>query len=159
VIDEVTRTLVDLLSTGDDGLGATSVEARSLAADADRADEAIVVFLHRVEELPGRWTVPPTIGGTGATRPAPPGMRLRYLVTYEGADHLVAQARLAAVDRLVADHPILTGDALRPGLRDHADRLRIVGYDLDQDEQHHLWRALARPFQLSLTFAIELIPR
>jgi hypothetical protein len=159
VIDEVTRTLVDLLASADGELGSTSVEARSLAADAERADDALVVFLHGVEELPGRWTVPPTIGGTGATRPAPPGMRLRYLVTYEGEDHLVAQARLAAVAGVAADHPILTGDALRPGLRDHADRLQIAGYDLDQDGQQQLWRALARPFQLSLSFAVELVPR
>jgi hypothetical protein len=159
VIDEVTRTLVDLLGGAGEGLGPTTVEARSLAADVDRARDAIVVFLHRVEELPGRWTVPPTVGGTDATRPAPSGVRLRYLVTYEGEDHLVAQGRLAVVARVAADHPLLTGDALPVGLREVADSLRITGHDLDADEQQRLWRALARPFQLSLTFAVELVPR
>jgi hypothetical protein len=159
VIDEVTRTLVDLLGSAAEGPGPTTVQARSLAADVDRATDAVVVFLHSIEESPGRWTVPPTVGGTGATRPAPPGMRLRYLVTYEGEDHLVAQERLAAVGRVVADHPIVAGDALRPALRDHVDSLRITGYDLDRDQQGRLWQALARPFQLSLTIAVELVPR
>jgi hypothetical protein len=159
VIDEVTRTLVDLLGSAGEELGRTTVEARSLAADVDRASDAVVVCLHGVEDLPGRWTVPPTVGGTGATRPAPPGMRLRYLVTYEGPDHLVAQERLAVVARVAADHPLLTGDALSVGLRDRADSLRITGHDLDADEQRRLWRALARPFQLSLSFAVDLVPR
>jgi hypothetical protein len=159
VIDEVTRTLVDLLAGAGTGLGSTTVEARSLAADVDRATDAVVVFLHRVEELPGRWTVPPTVGGTDATRPAPSGVRLRYLVTYEGEDHLVAQERLAVVARVTAGHPIVAGEALRPGLREHADSLRITRYDLDRDQQGRLWQALARPFQLSLALAVDLVPR
>jgi hypothetical protein len=157
VIDEVSRAFVALLASASE-LGSTTVESGTLGADAERLDDTVVVCLHGIEQLTGRWTLPPRVGGAVATRPEPPGLRMRYLVTYEGDDHLLAQARLAAVAAAVDATPMLTGDQLAPELRERVDSLTITGFDLELDEQRELWRALGRPLQLSLAFAVDASP-
>jgi hypothetical protein len=154
VIDEVTRTIVDLLATAADELDVSGIEVLPLSVPATTAG-TLQVRLEAIEELAPLRNQRPAPGG-GARRQLT-GLRLRYLVTSAGETHLEVQRHLAGVLEVFEGTPVVTGAALRPALRARTEQVTIRRRSPSVEERYQVWAAAGRHAELALFYEVDVV--
>src|SRR4051794_35436551 len=97
MLDEVSKTLLDVLNTSSVAPDSSWAEIASLASDGNPQNKKVNVFLYAVEEHPHMRNQPLVRVGDRFHRP-PMSLKLHYLITYVGAQ-ADTEAHLALVLR------------------------------------------------------------
>ncbi|MFI9550374.1 DUF4255 domain-containing protein [Nonomuraea endophytica] len=155
MIDEVTRTLVEVLETRS-GLDPGWVEVSSLEGDATLTANKLHLCLYAIDEHPHLRNARMVTTPDGYER-APLGVRLSYVVTYNGTEHLEEQTRLARVVQVFHTVPILGPELLRPALVPLVEKLTVRLYSPSPDERTGLWTAYERGLRLSLYYQVDVV--
>lgn len=97
-------------------------------------------------------------------RPAPNQLRrqslpvtLYYLVTPITTDPEGKQALLGRLLQVMNDHSILRGSDLGDSLKGSPIELRVVLETLTLEELTRIWNALEEPYQLSVTYMVQVV--
>ncbi|MGA5761788.1 Pvc16 family protein [Nonomuraea bangladeshensis] len=154
MIDEVSRTLVEVLETRA-GLGPGWVEVSSLEGDATLTANKLHICMYAIDEHPHLRNAPPVSTPNGYER-APLCVRLSYVMIYNSTDHLEVQTRLARVVQVFHTVPVLGPELLRPALTPMVERLTVRLYSPPPDERTGLWTAYERGMRLALYYQVDV---
>jgi hypothetical protein len=163
----VSQTLKSLL---DDALAASSdpelphvpttlaspKEVRSTTTTTTPA-AALSLWLYQVKRNPDVLNEPPRRISPDEVLPPALPVDLFYLVTpiYSSPDG--EQALLGKVLQTLNDHGILAGSLLAAPLDPTADELRVTLEALTLEEITRVWEALDEPYQLSVSYHVQLV--
>jgi hypothetical protein len=81
---------------------------------------------------------------------------LHYLVTPMAADPLTCQTLLGRVLQVFNDRSILRGADLQGTLQNSTEQLRVNLEALTLEELSLVWEALGEPYQLSVTYLVQV---
>lgn len=81
---------------------------------------------------------------------------LHYLVTPMATDPVTCQTLLGRVLQVFNDHSILRGADLLGALQNSSEQLRINLEALTLEELSLVWEALGEPYQLSVTYLVQV---
>lgn len=121
------------------------------------SESSISVWLYRVvrnEFLLNRQPARPT-----ADRIAYPGIpiNLHYLITPMHSDPEMQQVILGKVLQVFHDYALLRGAQLEASLSDSTEELRLSLETLSLEELTRVWSALIEPYQLSVSYSVQVI--
>lgn len=163
-ISEASRSLQNLLQatithSTDPQLRNTRIDLRSpkeMLNGGNNASEGISLWLYRVTRNAELTNRPPRrITVNQFALPALP-LNLYYLVTPVFDDPLSKQILLGRVLQVFHDHAILRGNDLTQPLQLDTE-LRVTLESLTLDELSQVWQALQDPYQLSVTYLVQLV--
>jgi hypothetical protein len=118
---------------------------------------ALSLWLYQVRRNPDLLNEPPRrISPTEVLPPALP-VDLFYLVTPITTSPEGEQALLGKVLQTLNDHTILAGSMLAAPLDPAADELRVTLEALTLEEITRVWTALDEPYQLSVSYHVQLV--
>ncbi|WP_326642265.1 DUF4255 domain-containing protein [Streptosporangium sp. NBC_01755] len=155
MIDEVTRTLVEVLETRS-GLDPGWVESSSLDSGTTLTANKLHICMYAIDEHPHLRNAP-LVSTSGGYERAPLGVRLSYVMVYNSTDHLEVQTRLARVVQVFHTVPILGRELLRPALLPLVERLTVRLYSPPFEERTGLWTAYERGMRLGLYYQIDAV--
>jgi hypothetical protein len=82
---------------------------------------------------------------------------LYYLVTPIAREPVDEQALMGRVLQVFNDHPTLRGSDLRDSLQNTQTELRLILEALSLEELTRVWHSLQEPYQLSVTYLVQLL--
>ena len=163
VISAVSNTLFNLLKAGitDSTLAGLSTVPIFLDSPKDLRDQGITkgvsIWLYRVTRNPDLTNQPPRrIAPDKLLRLSLP-VDLYYLVTPIATEPEDIQTLLGRVAQLFNDNAILRGAALTEVLHGSGKELRLVMEMLTLEELTRVWHALVEPYQLSLSYLVQMV--
>lgn len=159
MIDQVTDALVDHLAARTADVGSNWIDVTSLESGTALTANHLHVCLYAIAEHDHLRNAPHVLTANGWQRP-PLGLRLHYVVTYAGNNHLEVQARLARVLQVFHTTPVLGPAELPPEVASVVERVTVRLRSPSHEERNHLWTAFSRPMKLSLYYDVDvaLIP-
>jgi hypothetical protein len=127
------------------------------AATSTVSESSVSIWLYRVvrnEFLLNRQPPRPS-----ADRVAHLGIpiNLYYLITPMHADPEMQQVILGKVLQVFHDHALLRGSDLEASLSDSIEELRLLLETLSLEELTRVWGALFEPYQLSVSYSVQVI--
>jgi Pvc16 N-terminal domain len=161
-IRSVTRTLEALLKamvtdSSDPQLASVAIDLRSPKEMRLANATGISLWLYRVTRDPDTLNEPPRrISPTEERRAALP-LHLFYLVTPLATNVADRQALLGRVVQVFNDHAQLRGPLLKDTLEDTDEQLRLTFETLPLEELTRIWNALDEPYELSVTYAVQVV--
>ena len=159
VISDVTQTLEALLVDGQ--LPKSSFEV-SLKSPADEKvspsmKPKVNLFLFRVSENPFAknqdWqpVTPDTL------RRPPLALNLSYVLTPYAEDKLDEQRVFGEALRVLYENSVVPAAALRGGLENTAEELKVDLCHLSMEQQTQVWNALGQPYRLSACYEVRMV--
>jgi hypothetical protein len=116
----------------------------------------ISVWLYKVSRMAEMLNEPPERKSATRLARTPLPVLLHYLVTPMASDPLTCQTLLGRVLQVFNDHAILRGADLRGSLQNSTEQLRINLEALTLEELSLVWDALGEPYQLSVTYLVQV---
>jgi len=116
----------------------------------------ISLWLYKVSRMAEMLNEPPERKSPTQMARTPLPVLLHYLVTPMAADPLTCQTLLGRVLQVFNDHSILRGADLHGVLQNSAEQLRVNLEALTLEELSLVWEALGEPYQLSVTYLVQV---
>jgi hypothetical protein len=116
----------------------------------------ISVWLYKVSRMAEMLNEPPERKLSNQIARTPLPVLLYYLVTPMAADPVTRQTLLGRVLQVFNDHSILRGADLQGVLQNTTEQLRINLEALTLEELSLVWEALGEPYQLSVTYLVQV---
>jgi hypothetical protein len=117
----------------------------------------VSVWLYKVSRMSEMLNMPPErISSTQLNR-TPLPLQLYYLVTPLMDDPLARHTVLGRILQVFNDFSILRGTDLRGVLAGTSEQLRVNLEALTIEELSLIWEALAEPYQLSITYLVQVV--
>ncbi|PWU14355.1 MAG: hypothetical protein C5B50_17400 [Verrucomicrobia bacterium] len=118
---------------------------------------AVSVWLYKVSRMAEMLNDPPIRQQPNQIPRAPLPVLLYYLITPIHNDPLTRHALLGKVLQVFNDHAILRGADLKGVLQGTSDQLRVNLEALTLEELSLVWYALGEPYQLSVTYLVQVV--
>lgn len=116
----------------------------------------ISLWLYKVSRMAEMLNEPPERRSSTQTARTPLPVLLYYLVTPMASDPLTCQILLGRVLQVFNDHAILRGADLQGVLQNSTEQLRVNLEALTLEELSLVWEALGEPYQLSITYLVQV---
>jgi len=116
----------------------------------------ISLWLFKVSRMAEMLNEPPERKSANQLARTPLPVLLHYLVTPMAADPIVRQTLLGRVLQVFNDRSILRGADLRGVLANTTEQLRVNLEALTVEESSLVWEALGEPYQLSVTYLVQV---
>lgn len=116
----------------------------------------ISLWLYKVSRMAEMLNEPPERKSATQMARTPLPVLLHYLVTPMATDPLTRQTLLGRVLQVFNDHSILRGADLQGVLQNTTEQLRIILEALTLEELSLVWDALGEPYQLSVTYLVQV---
>jgi len=116
----------------------------------------ISLWLYKVSRMAEMLNEPPERRSATQLARTPLPVLLHYLVTPMATDPLTCQTLLGRVLQVFNDHAILRGADLRGVLQNSTEQLRVNLEALTLEELSLVWEALGEPYQLSVTYLVQV---
>jgi len=116
----------------------------------------VSVWLYKVSRMAEMLNEPPVRRAWNQVGQAPLPVLLYYLITPMTADPLTRHALLGKVLQVFHDHAILRGADLQGVLQGTAEQIRVNLEALTLEELSLVWYALSEPYQLSVTYQVQV---
>jgi hypothetical protein len=116
----------------------------------------ISLWLYKVSRMAEMLNEPPERRSATQTARTPLPVLMHYLVTPMATDPLTCQTLLGRVLQVFNDHAILRGADLRGVLQNTPEQLRVNLEALTLEELSLVWEALGEPYQLSVTYLVQV---
>jgi len=116
----------------------------------------ISLWLYKVSRMAEMLNEPPERRSATQLARTPLPVLLHYLVTPMAVDPLTCQSLLGRVLQVFNDHAILRGSDLQGVLQNTTEQLRVNLEALTLEELSLVWEALGEPYQLSVTYLVQL---
>jgi hypothetical protein len=161
VIGAASNTMQDLLNRNitllPGPLFNVPINLRSPQEMRDSGLNGVSVWLYKVSRMSEMLNDPPTrISPTQMSR-VPLPLQLYYLVTPLLDDPIARHTVLGRVLQVFNDFSILRGTDLRGVLAGTGEQLRVNLEALTIEELSLIWEALAEPYQLSVTYLVQVV--
>jgi hypothetical protein len=157
VISAVSQTLHDLLraNISDITLDISLRSPKEMEQNGPAA--GVSVWLYKVSRMAEMLNEPPQRRRDDQELVRPLPVLLYYLVTPITADPSTSQTVLGKVLQVFNDNAILRGADLRGTLQGTTEQLRINLEALTLEELSQIWYALNEPYQLSVTYLVQVV--
>jgi len=116
----------------------------------------ISLWLYKVSRMAEMLNEPPERRSATQLARTPLPVLLHYLVTPMATDPLTCQTLLGRVLQVFNDHAMLRGADLRGVLQNSTEQLRVNLEALTLEELSLVWEALGEPYQLSVTYLVQV---
>ena len=116
----------------------------------------ISLWLYKVSRMAEMLNDPPERKQSNMIARMPLPVLLYYLVTPMAADPVTRQTLLGRVLQVFNDHSILSGADLQGVLQNTTEQLRVNLEALTLEELSRVWQALGEPYQLSVTYLVQV---
>jgi hypothetical protein len=116
----------------------------------------ISVWLYKVSRMAEMLNEPPERKLSNQIARMPLPVLLYYLVTPMATDPVTRQTLLGRVLQVFNDHSILRGADLQGVLQNTTEQLRVNLEALTLEELSLVWEALGEPYQLSVTYLVQI---
>lgn len=160
-ISAVSLTLRNLLNTNitlsTGVLGGIAIDLRSPREMQEAGASGVSVWLYKVSRLAEMLNEPPERKGPGQLQRAPLPVQLFYLVTPVLVDPITSHTVLGRVLQVFHDNAILRGGDLQGVLGGTTEQLRVNMEALTIEELSLIWDALSEPYQLSVTYQVQVV--
>jgi hypothetical protein len=117
----------------------------------------ISLWLYKVTRMAEMLNEPPERKSATQLARTPLPVLLHYLVTPMATDPLTRQTLLGRVLQVFNDHSILRGTDLQGVLQNTTEQLRVNLEALTLEELSLVWEALGEPYQLSVTYLVQVV--
>jgi hypothetical protein len=117
----------------------------------------ISVWLYKVSRMSEMLNEPPERRGPSQIARVPLPILLFYLVTPITSDPETRHTLLGRVLQVLNDHAILRGSDLQGTLQGTTEQLRVNLEALSLEELSLVWEALSEPYQLSVTYLVQVV--
>ena len=123
--------------------------------------QAVVsLWLYRVSRVEAPGNAPPGRIAPDRVVRRPLPLNLAYLVTPLAKDTLTEQRLLGLAMQALHDNAVLGADFLAPQLVDSGTRSLSVSLEPHSlEEVTRIWHALQEPYELSVTYVVQYVPR
>ncbi len=162
VISAVSQTLRSLLTANitqstDSQIKNVPIELLS-PPEMNKVNEnlGVSVWLYRVSRMGDMLNEPPQRISATQIVNTPLPILLYYLITPVAEDPLTRHALMGKVLQVMYDNAILRGTDLQGTLMGTTSQLRVVLETLTLEELSLVWDALSEPYQLSVSYLIQL---
>ena len=159
VISDVTQTLEELLRDGQLPKNSFDVSLKSPADEKVTTSMKPVVnlFLFRVSENPfakNQDWLPVT---ANTLRYPPLALNLTYALTPYAENKLDEQRVFGEAMRVLYENSIIPTAALRGGLENTAEELKVDLCHMTLEQQTQVWNALGQPYRLSACYEVRMV--
>jgi hypothetical protein len=134
-----------------------AIDLRSPREMRDDDDEGISLWLYRVTRDPDLLNRPPPRVAPDQFAYPPVPVDLYFLVTPIQPEPEDEQALLGRVLQVFHDHPVLRGSDLQDSLSGQDEELRVHLEMLSLEELTRVWNALQQPYQLSVSYLVQVV--
>jgi hypothetical protein len=117
----------------------------------------ISLWLYKVSRMAEMLNEPPGRISANQVARVPLPVLLYYLITPFNTHPEVRHTLLGRVLQVLNDHAILRGADLRGVLKGTTERLRVNLEALSLEELSLVWEALSEPYQLSVTYLVQVV--
>ena len=117
----------------------------------------ISVWLYKVSRMPDMLNDPPERRSPNQIARAPLPILLFYLVTPITGDPETRHTLLGRVLQVLNDYSVLRGSDLQGVLEGSGEQLRVNLEALSLEELSLVWDALSEPYQLSVTYLVQVV--
>jgi len=161
VISAVSSTLKELLRQNitlstDAELNGVEIYLLSPKEMQDAGNSGISVWLYKVSRMAEMLNEPPERISPNQVARVPLPVLLFYLVTPITSDPGTRHTLLGRVLQVLNDHSILRGADLQGVLEGTTEQLRVNLEALSLEELSLVWEALNEPYQLSVTYLVQV---
>lgn len=158
VISDVTQTLEELLRNGQFPLNSFDISLKSPADEkiTTSMKPKINLFLFRVSENPFAKNQDWQPVGAGTLRYPPLALNLSYVLTPYAEDKLDEQRVFGEAMRVLYENSIIPVAALRGGLENTAEELKVDLCHMTLDQQTQVWSALGQSYRLSVCYEVRM---
>lgn len=161
VISAVSSTLKEILKQNitlspDAELNGVEIYLLSPKEMQDAGNTGISVWLYKVTRMAEMLNEPPERIGPNQIARVPLPVLLFYLVTPITSDPGTRHTLLGRVLQVLNDHSILRGSDLQGVLEGTNEQLRVNLEALSLEELSLVWEALNEPYQLSVTYLVQV---
>jgi hypothetical protein len=161
VISAVSSTLKELLRQNitlstDAELNGVEIYLLSPKEMQDAGNSGISVWLYKVSRMAEMLNEPPERISPNQVARVPLPVLLFYLVTPITSDPGTRHTLLGRVLQVLNDHSILRGGDLQGVLEGTTEQLRVNLEALSLEELSLVWEALNEPYQLSVTYLVQV---
>lgn len=147
----------EITQSSDPQLKGVQVFLQSPKVVREKEKTGISVWLYRVQREPDTLNRPPERIGPSQVRHRPMPLTLHYLVCALLDEPKDEQAILGKVVQVFHDRAIVRGSALKDSLQGEDLELRLVLEALTLEELARVWDALNEPYQLSLSYVVQVV--
>lgn len=116
----------------------------------------ISLWLYKVSRMTEMLNEPPERKSATQLARTPLPVLLHYLVTPMASDPITRQTLLGRVLQVFNDHSIMRGADLQGVLQNTTEQLRVNLEALTLEELSLVWEALGEPYQLSVTYLVQV---
>jgi hypothetical protein len=162
VISAVSKTLKEILNknitqSSDAELSGVKIHLRSPKEMQDAGETVgISVWLYKVSRMAEMLNEPPERISPNQVARVPLPVLMFYLVTPITSDPETRHTLLGRVLQVLNDHSILRGADLQGVLKGSTEQLRVNLEALSLEELSLVWEALSEPYQLSVTYLVQV---
>jgi hypothetical protein len=161
VISAVSSTLKELLRQNitlskDAELNGVEIYLLSPKEMQDAGNSGISVWLYKVSRMAEMLNEPPERISPNQVARVPLPVLLFYLVTPITSDPGTRHTLLGRILQVLNDHSILRGADLQGVLEGTNEQLRVNLEALSLEELSLVWEALSEPYQLSVTYLVQV---
>lgn len=159
VISDVTQTLEELLKNGQLPAGSFDVSLKSPADEkvSPSTKPKVNLFLFRVAENPFAKNQDWLPVGTDALQYPPLALNLSYVLTPYAENKLDEQRIFGEAMRVLYENSIVPAAALRGGLENTAEELKVDLCHLSLEQLTQIWSALSQPYRLSVCYEVRMV--
>lgn len=159
VISDVTQTLEELLRDGQLPKNSFDVSLKSPADEkvSPSMKPKVNLFLFRVAENPFAKNQDWQPAGTDALRYPPLALNLSYVLTPYAENKLDEQRVFGEAMRVLYENSIVPAAALRGGLENTAEELKLDLCHMSLEQQTQVWNALGQPYRLSACYEVRMV--
>ncbi len=163
VISAVSSTLKELLNqnitlSSDSQLNGVPIQLLSPKEMEDAGQATgVSVWLYKVSRMAEMLNEPPERPSASQLARTPLPLLLHYLITPVSADPLAKHTLLGRVLQVFNDNAILRGSKLQGVLQGTTEQLRVALEALTIEELSLVWEALSEPYELSVTYLIQVV--
>jgi hypothetical protein len=158
VISDVTQTLEELLRNGQLPKDSFDVSLKSPADEKSSTTKPKVnLFLFRVTENPYAKNQGWQPVGTDGLRYPPLVLNLSYVLTPYAENKLDEQRVFGEAMRVLYENAVIPAAALKGGLENTAEELKVDLCSLSLEQTTQVWNALAQPYRLSACYEVRMV--
>lgn len=157
-IGDVTRSLADLLTKGQDPTGSFGVSLKSPAdEEIDENNPTINLYLFRIEENPFAKNRTWQAVGDDRLHKTPLSLNLFYVVTPYAKQQEDGHRILGQAMRIFYDHAILEPILLGEPLQHTADPLKLDLCAFNLEDLTRVWNAFNKQYRLSVCYQVRIV--
>jgi hypothetical protein len=159
VISDVTQTLEELLVDGQLPKGSFDVSLKSPADEkiTTSMKPLVNLFLFRVSENPFAKNQDWQPVGPDLLRYPPLALNLSYVLTPYAENKLDELRVFGEAMRVLYENSIVPAAALRGGLENTAEELKVDLSQMTLEQQTQVWSALGQPYRLSACYEVRMV--